>query len=199
MKPNHDLLDLVLEAQVLDRVPRSGYFLRGVPEPESVTEHSWHVVFLVWLLGARIPEVNVSRAMEIAMVHDLAEMRLGDLPRTTSHYFDDGAKNRAEAAAMAEILAPLPERYHQLYREYQAAATPEARLVKACDKLQLMVKVMVYEGWGAAGLSEFWDNPDNFPRGDFEPVRALFEQLLQRRAEGRARMPRPPASGLQVD
>lgn len=183
MGPNDTLLDLVLELQVLDRVPRSGYVLRGVERPESVTEHSWHVVFLVWVLGARIPEIDVHRAMGIALVHDLAELRVGDLPRTASRYFPEGAKNQAESAAMEEILAPLPEEARELYAEYQAGESAEARLVKACDKLQLMLKVSVYESWGAGGLAEFWDNPDNFPDGDLEPVRELFEVLSRHRTK----------------
>ena len=181
MGPNANLLDLLLELQVLDRVPRSGFVLRGVAEPESVTEHSWHVLFLVWSLGAQIPGMDIARAVEIALVHDLAELRIGDLPRTSAHYFPEGAKKAAEAAAMADVLAPLPARAQELYAEYQAAATPEARLVKACDKLQLMLKVAVYERWGEGALAEFWDNPDNFPDGGFAPVAEIFAALRERR------------------
>jgi putative hydrolase of HD superfamily len=182
MRINDTLLDLCLELQTLDRVPRSGYVLRGVAEPESVTEHSWHVLFLVWALGAQSEGIDLTRAMEIALVHDLAELRIGDLPRVASRYFPEGAKKAAEAAAMAEVLAPLPERALALYDEYQQGTTPEARLVKACDKLQLMIKVAVYERWGTGALAEFWDNPDNFPDGGFPAVRALFEALRERRS-----------------
>lgn len=181
MKANRTLLDLYFETQILDRIPRSGYVLRGVPEPESVTEHTWHVLFLVWTLGARTDGIDVNRAMEIALVHDLAELRIGDLPRTSSHYFPEGAKRAAEAAAMSDILAPLPERARRLFEEYQQGATPEARLVKACDKLQLMIKVAVYEKWGTGALAEFWDNPENFPDGGFPAVREMFEELRVRR------------------
>ena len=181
MRRNESLLDLFLELQALDRVPRSGYVLRGVDDPESVTEHSWHVLFLVWALGARIAGIDVARAVEIALVHDLAELRVGDLPRTASLYFPEGAKKTAELAALGDVLAPLPERALDLYREYQDGSSPEARLVKACDKLQLMLKVAVYERWQTGALAEFWDNPDNFPDGGFQPVRELFEALRERR------------------
>lgn len=187
MKANRSLLDLLLEAQTLDRVPRSGYVLRGVADPESVTEHTWHVLFLVWVLGARIAGIDVARAVEIALVHDLAELRIGDLPRTSSHYFPEGAKRAAESAAMADVLAPLAERALPLYEEYQQGKTPEARLVKACDKLQLMLKVAVYERWGTGALAEFWDNPDNFPDGGFPAVKELFEELRARRNAEHAR------------
>jgi len=195
MNANRTLLDVFLEAQMLDRVPRSGYVLRGVADPESVTEHTLHVLLLVWMLGPRIEGIDVFRAVEVALVHDLAELRIGDLPRTSSHYFPEGAKKAAEAAAMADILAPLPARAFQLYEEYQQGTSPEARLVKACDKLQLMLKVAVYERWGTGALADFWDNPDNFPDGGFTVVRELFEELRARR---NAEVAGVPVSNLPI-
>jgi putative hydrolase of HD superfamily len=193
MKANDSLLDLLFEAQALDRIPRSGYVLRGVAEPESVTEHTWHVVFLVWVIGARIEGVDVHRAMEIALLHDLAELRIGDLPRTAARYFPAGAKKTAESAAMAEVLAPVAARGLPLYEEYQQGTTLEARLVKACDKLQLMLKVAVYERWGTGALAEFWDNPENFPDCGIPAVEELFQELRARRNTAAAASAAPPA------
>ena len=184
MRRNENLLELLLELQTLDRVQRSGFVLRGVADPESVTEHSWHVAFLVWALGERVPGVDAARALEIALVHDLAELRVGDLPRTAGRYFPAGAKNAAETAAMADILAPLPERARRLYADYQEGGSLEARPVKACDKLPLMLKVAVYESWGSGGLAEFWNNPDNFPPAGIEVVDELVAALRGRRSPG---------------
>lgn len=181
MRPNDTLLDLLLETQALDRVPRFGYLIRGVDNAESVTEHSWHVLFLVWVLADRLPEVDRGHALDLAMIHDLAELRLGDLARTASRYFPSGSKKQAESAAIAEILAPLPETTQRLLGEYHDGQTPEARLVKACDKLQLMIKVAVYESWGATGMTRFWGNSDNFFDGGFDLVRELYEELQARR------------------
>jgi putative hydrolase of HD superfamily len=174
---NASLLDALLELQILDRVPRSGWMLRGVHDPESVSEHSWHVVVLVWALGPGVPGLDLGRALELAIVHDLAEVRLGDLPRTAARYLPDGAKHAAEEEALRELLAPLGERAATLYADYRSKASPEARFVAACDKLQLMLKVTLYERWGAAGLGEFWQNPENFPSAEFTPVAELFAAL----------------------
>jgi putative hydrolase of HD superfamily len=181
VRENESLLDLLLELETLDRVPRTGFVLRGVAEPESVAEHSWHVAFLVWVMGSRMAALDLPRAIEMALLHDLAELRIGDLPRTASRYFPPGAKQSAEAAAMADILAPLAPRARLLYEEYQDGSSLEARLVKACDKLQLMLKVAVYEGWGTGALAEFWDNPDNFPDLEIPEVKEIFTQLRERR------------------
>jgi putative hydrolase of HD superfamily len=181
MRANGHLLDLLLEVQTLDRIPRSGFVLRGVTDPESVAEHSWHVLFLVWALGPKVEGIDLGRAVEMALIHDLAELRIGDIPRTSAHYFPAGAKKAAETAAMADILAPLPDRARELFDEYEAATSPEARFVKACDKLQLMLKVTLYERWKEGALAEFWDNSDNFPDFGFPAVLELFEALRARR------------------
>lgn len=186
MRRNESLLETLLELQILDRVPRSGWMLRGVAEPESVSEHNFHVVFLVWALGSRLPELDLSRAIELAIVHDLAEVRLGDLPRTAARYLPAGVKHEAERQALAELLAPLGRRGDDVYAEYRLKATPEARLVAACDKLQLMLKVTLYEEWGSAGLAEFWGNADNFPDDEFAPIAELVAALRERHAKPRA-------------
>ena len=181
MKRNESLLETLLELQILDRVPRAGWMLRGVAEPESVSEHAFHVVFLVWALGPRVPDLDLGRALELAIVHDLAEVRLGDLPRTAARYLPAGAKHAAEQAALAELLAPLGRRGDALYAEYRDKATAEARFVGACDKLQLILKVTLYERWGAGGLAEFWANDANFPTPEFAPVDELIAELRARR------------------
>jgi len=183
MKLNRSLLDTLMEVQVLDRVHRSGYALRGVPEPESVSEHSLHLAFLVWALAAEEPGLDRARAMELALVHDLAEARFGDLPRSAAHYLPPGAKAAAEKAATEEILAPLGAGAIGLYAEYCARESHEARFVAACDKLQLLIKTAVYEDWGAAGLGELWESSEPLDDGGFAGVRRLYEQLLDRRRE----------------
>lgn len=182
MRESASLLDALLELQALDRVPRAGYLMRGVADPESICEHGWHLALLIWSLAPRVPEVDLGRALELALVHDLAEIRIGDLPRTAAHYLPEGAKEEAEAAALAELMAPLGERAPRLFAEYRAGETPAARLVRACDKLQMMIKVFAYERWGAGGLAEFWQRAGNFPEPGFAPVDELFADLRQRRA-----------------
>ncbi len=180
--PIGDLVGLLEELQSLDRIPRLGYAQRGVPDPESVSEHSFHVVFLVWVLSADVPDLDRFRALELALVHDLAEVRFGDLPRTAAHYLPAGAKATAELAAMADLLAPLGSDSESLLREYQERQTPEARFVSVCDKLQLLIKAGVYEKWQAGAVGEFFGALDDFEDGGFEVVGRVAEALRRRRS-----------------
>ncbi len=180
MRKNTSVLDLLLELQALDRVPRSGYSLRGIAVPESVAEHSFHLAMLVWALSPEVPEVDRERAVELALVHDLAEVRTGDFPRSASGYFPPGAKRATEAAVARDLLHPLGDRALELFAEYQAKSTTEARFVGACDRLQLLIKTRTYESSGATGLDEFWHK--DFPDGGFEPIRQMLDELQRRHA-----------------
>ncbi len=186
--PNATLLDLVLELQLLDRVPRSGYLLRGIGDGESVAEHCFQLAMIVRLLAPGEPEIDPARAVELALLHDLGELRVGDLPANAVRYLPAGAKHAAERHAVADLLAPDESGAEASYLEYEARSTREARFVAACDKLQLMVKVSVYQRQGRGALAEFWLNPANLPGAEFASVRAMFEAL-------RARFgPRPASS-----
>jgi len=107
---------------------------------------------------------------------DLAEVRLGDLPRTAARYLPPGAKHAAEQQALDELLAPLGPRGSELYAEYRGKRSAEARFVAACDKLQLMLKVTLYERWGAGGLGEFCIRPARLAAAfGFEEILPLMD------------------------
>jgi len=179
MKTNAHLLDSLLELQMLDRLPRTGYSLRGVSEPESVAEHVFHTTFLVLAVGKKIEGLNLGRALEIALLHDLAESRLGDLPRTAAAYFPAGVKASAERKILEDLLAPLPGCAETL-QEYQNGSSREAKLVATCDKLQLLIKAFAYARTGQLGMAEFFTGIEQFDDAGFGTVRELVEELRLR-------------------
>src|SRR5690242_10124588 len=64
-------------AGALKEVRRKGWVDRGVPDAESVADHSYRVALLAWAL-ARARGLDAGRAMLIGLVHDLAEADVGD-------------------------------------------------------------------------------------------------------------------------
>ena len=140
--------------------------LRGVgPAAESVAAHSFGVALAAMMLAdearARGAEVDVERVLRIALLHDLAEARLGDMPRTAAEYFGAEARRRAERAAFDDIVRGCSERlaelYSRLHDDYERRESLEARLVKAADIIDLLVQVLAFERAGVRGLDEFWE------------------------------------------
>ncbi|HVF26734.1 MAG TPA: HD domain-containing protein, partial [Pyrinomonadaceae bacterium] len=99
--------------------------------------------------------------MRLALLHDVAEARTGDMPRTAALYYTPEARQRAERAAFDEVVreldAPLGGNYGELHENYERRESLEARLVKAADIIDLLAQALFFERAGALGLDEFWE------------------------------------------
>jgi len=177
-QPNTTCLDALLELQHLDRVPRTGYLLRGIADPESVSEHSFHVAMLALFLAPREVGIDVQRAVSLALLHDCAEVRTGDLPRPAASYLPAGAKKTMEAAALKDLLAPMSSSVHEMIEEYETGESPEARFVRGCDRFQLTLKAWHYRAAGHAGLDEFFKGIE--AASEWATLEELYQELRDR-------------------
>lgn len=169
----------------LDRVPRAGFLLRGVTEPESVAAHSHFMALMALLFAEAYPgEYDKARLLAMAIVHDLPEARLMDIPMPYADAYMATAKQEAEQAVADDLFAELPGRLAALHADFGAAGSKEARLLRGLDKAQMMIKVLCYEREHRGHLEEFWGNPKNFADYGIAPVRDLFDAI--RRRAGRA-------------
>ena len=160
------MISILIELQRLKGLERTGWMLRGIQAgAESIAAHSYGVVVAAMLLAdelvARGVTVDVERVLRIAVLHDWAEARVGDMPRTATGYFGASARKRAERAAFDEMVGGLKvdglaEKYGALHEDYEERASLEARLVKAADVIDLLVQTLAFERAGVRGLDEFW-------------------------------------------
>lgn len=152
---NHeDLLEFLRNAGDLKMIPRTGWVQAGIKEPESVADHSFRMTLLAMVLSDQMG-LDTEKVVRMALIHDLAESRTGDL--TPSQKPNDHSEN--ESNAMEEILSLLPrglgDRYMGLWEEYEMKETPEARLVHNADRIEMLVQAHEYED-GSVNLDQFW-------------------------------------------
>jgi len=177
----------------LARVPRAGWLLRGVAEPESVASHCHAVALLTQLVCDAWPgSFDAARAVAMALVHDCAEVVTMDIPMPAGDAAFREAKSRTELAAFASLFAGSSVRAPELFAEFERAETPEARLVRGLDKVQMMIRATCYEREGRGSLGDFWANGRNFEDYGIEAVRDLLTEVA--RMAGR-RPPSPTARG----
>jgi putative hydrolase of HD superfamily len=172
-------IEFLAELMRLKALPRTGWLLRAVRDVESIADHTFGVAWIAMLLADRARaqghEVNVETVLRMALLHDLSEARTGDLPSTIKPYFPGATLQQADEQAARDILQPLGElgaTYLALRQEYEQRASLEARIVKAADKLDLLLQAREYEKGGAKSLGEFWENADE----DF--ARLGLEELI---------------------
>lgn len=161
-----ELLRFVRAIGRLKTLRRQGWIDRGVREPESVADHSFRLALMAWVLAQRRPDLDATRAMLLALVHDAAEAFAGDrtpfdaalqagaepavLFRQRPVYDPEAEarKTAAERAALRELAALLPEpvgeRLIETWEEYEAALTAEARFVRQLDKLETVLQALEY-------------------------------------------------------
>jgi putative hydrolase of HD superfamily len=174
-----ELLQALLALVPLDRLPRTGWLQRGVAVPESLAGHSLGVAQVALALAPREePPLDVDRVLALCLVHDAPEALTGDLPRSGSRHLPAGAKATAEAAAAAELLAPLHPLALERWAEYAAGETREARFARLCDRLQLGVRLLAYLRSGQRGLEDFVETVRGTDPGEFPAASAFHADLL---------------------
>ncbi|HYE64354.1 MAG TPA: HD family hydrolase [Pyrinomonadaceae bacterium] len=190
------MIKTLLELQRLKRLERTGWNLRGLaPGAESVAAHSYGVAIAAMMLAdevrARGLSVDVERLLRMAVMHDWAEVLLGDMPRTATRYFGAEARRQAERAAFDDLTRGLSagseNGYSELHEDYEQRTSLEARLVKAADVIDLLVQTLAFERAGARGLDEFWDGIDEryFQLDGVagEVVNEVLQQLVEERRD----------------
>lgn len=173
-------IELVQFFDRLAALPRTGWLLRGVVDPESIAEHSFGVCLVATLLiddlRARGMTVDGERVLRMAILHDAAEAFTGDIPMPAKTDKLDAALEEAEALLLASVLS---EAQLELWKEAEAGKTLEARIVKAADKVQMLIKALTYERQRRGRLDEFWTNVKNRRHMDLDFARELFTELAR--------------------
>lgn len=135
-------LAFLAEADRLKTVLRASR-ITGNARVENSAEHSWHLALYALILADQAaPQVQIDRVIAMLLIHDLVEIDTGDTPIHSGDGSAHGsaALQAAEELAAARIFGLLPpgqaERYLALWREFEAAETPDARFAKSLDRVQ---------------------------------------------------------------
>jgi putative hydrolases of HD superfamily len=110
---------------------------------ENSAEHSWHLILLILVMREYGPkDIDWMRVMAMVTVHDLVEIDAGDVSAYDVDAF--AAKALREQAAANRIFGLLPpdqqEQFRDLWDEFEAHQTPEARFANAVDRLQPLIQ-----------------------------------------------------------
>lgn len=109
---------------------------------ESVAEHSWRLAFMIILVEPYLEQkINIQHALEMAIIHDIAESITGDMPFFLSNTTE---KEKKEKSAIKQIVSSLEKdqgkKIYKLWKEYSKGATQESKLVKALDKMEAQIQ-----------------------------------------------------------
>ena len=153
-----ELAHFLYEIGLLKRVRRSGWWVAGVDDPESVAEHSFRTAILGYLL-ATLEGADPHRTAAMCLFHDIQEARIGDLHRINHRYLD---AREAESVAFRDQSERLPpeaaEGISSLFGEWQAADTVEAGLARDADSLECLIQAREYQAQGCSSVTDWINN-----------------------------------------
>lgn len=131
-------MDFLLEVDKLKLINRQTYLSNG-ERKENDAEHSWHLALMAVLLQEYSNEhIDITKVITMVLIHDLVEIDAGDT------YAYDAAGNQSkrerEVRAADRIFHILPEdqaeQFRELWEEFEAYETPEAKFAHVCDNMQ---------------------------------------------------------------
>ena len=139
----------------LKNLPRAGWLLLGIPQPESVAEHSFRVG-VVGITLAAMAGADVGRTAALALMHDAHETRIGDVPSVGRAYITTAAPEAVTAHQTSAMPADAAKAIQSLTAEYEANETAEARLAHDADKIETLLQAVEYQarGYDAAAWRE---------------------------------------------
>lgn len=177
------LVDLLQNLNSLSELPRTGWVLRGVANPETIAAHSYGVAVVAMCVVDALREAGESvdgeRVLRMALLHDAAEAATGDVPMPVKSPELQHALKTAETVIAERILGE----YAKLFVEAEQGETLEARIVKASDKIQMMIKLLCYTQQGRGQLDEFWTNPKNRRHANLAFAKTVYEEIQRRHEE----------------
>jgi putative hydrolases of HD superfamily len=133
---------------------------------ESTADHSWRLGLMAILWGNHLDnKINTEHAVKMALVHDLGEAIAGDVPVHQQSVSVKQNHQRQELLGMEKMVGLLTSQKEeheifQLWMEYEEQKTPEAKFVKAIDKLEAFLQ----------------HNQDSLATWEQHEMRMLFQQ-----------------------
>lgn len=155
-----NILDFFSTIAKLKDTARAGWLLHGVPNGESVADHSFQTAIMAMFLAPKIG-VDQNKSVLMALMHDIGESIIGDkiTERGSSKLPNHVQKQIDERAAVQLVLEKTGmEKYLELFDELVEGKTPEAKFVRQLDKLEMAIQAYKYEIENGINLGEFYIN-----------------------------------------
>lgn len=145
----------------IKRERRSGWVKRGIPNPESVADHSYGAYLIALFLlpeSWNDPEYDKQKILKMVLIHDLAEAITKDVLPEDSN--DESKRREREVYDEIAVLGTYDglgklREVTDLWKEFEARTSLNAKIAKDIDKLENLLQLWAY-------------NEDGYSIDDFE-------------------------------
>jgi putative hydrolase of HD superfamily len=190
-----NILDFLIEVGKLKKMPRMGWVINQIKNPESIADHVFRSTIMGWILGGEKGGLKIEELLKMSLIHDLCEIYAGDetpyssiLPKDKRKLrelmkvwprFSNAArqkiiqkKHQREERAFKRLTFKLPLDFKKeiegLWLRYEERLTPEGRFFHQADRMENFLQAY-----------EYWKKYRNPPLGPWWLwAREFFDDLL---------------------
>src|SRR5690349_19840537 len=102
----------------LKRAKRSGWWIAGVKDPETIAEHSWRTAVIGSVL-AMMEGADPARVALLCTFHDTQETRIGDIPWIGRRYIQTASNEEVTADQVADSHPAVSEGIQAIVNDYE--------------------------------------------------------------------------------
>jgi len=176
MKINTKDTNFLYEIGCLRFVDRTWRQFHGL-QIANVAEHHFRVAWITLFLAAREGIADSGKALKMALAHDIAESRTGDVNYLSRQY-----TKRDEKLAIEDMLHDtiMQKEFLSLLEEYEARQTLEAKIVKDADNLDVELELQEEKIRGHAAVKLLWNDSREenvYPKLYTESARQFWKEI----------------------
>jgi len=149
------LVEFFSEAGMLKRVKRSGWWVLGIKDAETVAEHSFRCTVIGYVI-AKMEKVNPHKVLITTLFGDIHEARINDLHKMAQRYIDlHKAEDRAFGEQIRSLPAHIKSELATMHREYRRQNTKESIIARDADILECLLQAKEYQVYGFKEAAKF--------------------------------------------
>ncbi len=175
--PQVAALNFFAEAGLLKRVKRSGWWVAGIENPESVAEHCFRCAVIGYYI-AHSEGVDPYKVVTMTLFNDIHEARINDLHKMGHYYIDFREAEKKAFNDQVESLELKAKAHLKLMRnDYEKQLTKEAVVSRDADILECLLQAKEYMDNGYPVAKTFFKRaPDHLKT---KTARVLWQQALK--------------------
>ena len=148
-------LNFFAEAGLLKRVKRSGWWVAGIKDPESVAEHSFRTAVIGYYM-AHLEGVDPYKVLVMTLFNDVHEARINDLHKMGHYYIDfKKAEKKAFNEQIKTIDRSVAHELHKFRDDFDKQKTKESIVARDADILECLQQAKEYCDNGYLGAKSF--------------------------------------------
>lgn len=149
----------------------------GVPDPESVADHSFRCAVIGYYLAKR-ESADVSKILIMSLFNDIHEARMNDSHKMAHRYLNVREGERKAYAEQIEELDPdIKLEMENLRNEHDTQESLESKLARDADILECLLQAKEYMDLGYPNSKKFFNKAPEYLYS--ETAKSLWKSMQE--------------------